>query len=407
MSDAPAKLTQQAIAAYRRDDLDEAELCCRNALAADADDFDAQAMLAVIAGRRGRHEEALAGFDRVLSIRPDDPPMLVNRGVTLNALGRFEEAVTVFDRVLAVRPDYVAAKSNREIARQAIGGKPAVRVANRPAPQFTLSNGQRITKRPLPFMLISTAHGAMITNRLDFQPPYSNEFFDTGVYEPFEVCSILDILEMRRRHYGDGLFAIDCGANIGVHTLEWSKLMTGWGRVLAIEAQERLYYALAGNIALNNCFNAQAINAAVGNTEGVISIPRIDFLRPARYGSVELKQRSGTEFIGQTYSYEPANLVQVRALRLDSLPLARLDLVKIDVEGMEVETLEGAANQLAQHKPILIVEIIKSDQTRLAAILQGLGYNIFRFGRLDLLAVHNADRALPEITQRDWATETI
>jgi FkbM family methyltransferase len=50
--------------------------------------------------------------------------------------------------------------------------------------------------------------------------------------------------------------AIDCGANIGTHTIEWAKKMTGWGAVIGIEAQERIFYALAGNIAINNCFNA-------------------------------------------------------------------------------------------------------------------------------------------------------
>ena len=30
------------------------------------------------------------------------------------------------------------------------------------------------------------------------------------------------------------------------------KLMTDWGSVLVIETQERIYYALAGNIAINN-----------------------------------------------------------------------------------------------------------------------------------------------------------
>jgi FkbM family methyltransferase len=267
----------------------------------------------------------------------------------------------------------------------------------------------RITKRRLPFVLVSTAHGALIMSRLDMQPGNlnSNQIFEDGIYEPFEVSGALDLLELRRNHYGDGVFAIDCGANIGVHTIEWSKLMTNWGWILSIEAQVRLYYALAGNVALNNCFNVQAINAAVGKIDGIINIPKIDYFQPARYGSLELQQRDGTEFIGQSISYEQANLVQVRALRLDSLKLDRLDLIKIDVEGMEIDTLEGATNLLMQHKPLLIIEIINSDQARLSALLNSLGYNIYRFGRLDILAAHQTDKTLPDIAQRDWAKETV
>jgi FkbM family methyltransferase len=76
------------------------------------------------------------------------------------------------------------------------------------------------------------------------------------------------LLTLRRQYYGDGVVAIDCGANIGVFTLEWARAMTGWGSVIAVEAQERIYYALAGNIAINNCFNARAVLAAVADKPG-------------------------------------------------------------------------------------------------------------------------------------------
>jgi FkbM family methyltransferase len=263
----------------------------------------------------------------------------------------------------------------------------------------------RATKRKLPFMLLSTEHGAMIMSRLDYQPGVTNQIFDSGMHEPFEVACILELLELRRKNYGDGVFAIDCGAHIGVHTVEWSRLMTDWGWVLAIEPQERLYYALAGNVALNNCFNAQAIRAAVGNTDGVINIPKLDFLQPARYGSLELKQRPGTESIGQKVSYDAANLVQTPAIRLDSLSLSRIDLIKIDVEGMELETLEGAQASLQKHKPILIVEIIKSNRAKLSGFLERLGYSIYQLGRLDILAVHKTDKGAAYIAGRNWAAE--
>lgn len=37
--------------------------------------------------------------------------------------------------------------------------------------------------------------------------------------------------------------------------------MAGWGAVIGIEAQQSIFYALAGNIAINNCFNAKAVLA--------------------------------------------------------------------------------------------------------------------------------------------------
>ena len=83
----------------------------------------------------------------------------------------------------------------------------------------------------------------------------------------------MQLLTQRRQHFGDGVVVVDCGANIGVHTVAWAKGMTGWGQVLAIEAQERIFYALAGNITINNCFNARAFNAAVGAADGVLRVP--------------------------------------------------------------------------------------------------------------------------------------
>jgi FkbM family methyltransferase len=78
---------------------------------------------------------------------------------------------------------------------------------------------------------------------------------------------------LRRQYFKDGVVVIDCGANIGAHTIEWGKRMTGWGSVLAIEAQERIYYALAGNIVINNCFNAVALHAAIAEKIGVMTPP--------------------------------------------------------------------------------------------------------------------------------------
>jgi hypothetical protein len=128
--------------------------------------------------------------------------------------------------------------------------------------------------RKLAFILASTEHGAMIVNRFDEYRPPDNSGFGVGfqllenaVYDPADVTLLLMLLDLRRRCYGDGLVAIDCGANIGVHSVEWARHMTGWGIVIAIEAQERIYYALAGNLALNNCFNARAIHAAVSSLD--------------------------------------------------------------------------------------------------------------------------------------------
>ena len=46
-------------------------------------------------------------------MRPDYAEALSNRGNTLKELKRFEEALASYDRALTVRPDYAEALSNR------------------------------------------------------------------------------------------------------------------------------------------------------------------------------------------------------------------------------------------------------------------------------------------------------
>lgn len=113
--------------------------------------------------------------------------------------------------------------------------------------------------RPIAFVLASTNHGNMIVNRNDFAIKQDGGVFGVGFqlltasqFDLNEIKLALLILDLRRRHFGDGVVAIDGGANVGVHTIEWSRHMYGWGEVHSFEAQEAVYYALAGNIALNN-----------------------------------------------------------------------------------------------------------------------------------------------------------
>jgi len=125
--------------------------------------------------------------------------------------------------------------------------------------------------RPIAFVLASSNHGSLIVNRNDYRMTGTNSGFGVGYqllntssFDPGEVAFVLGLLSCRRKHFGDGVVAIDGGANIGVHTVEWARHMHGWGRVTAFEAQEMIFYALAGNIALNNCLNARARLAALG-----------------------------------------------------------------------------------------------------------------------------------------------
>lgn len=252
------------------------------------------------------------------------------------------------------------------------------------------------------FCLVSSDHGPLIVNRFDYNHTFSGDYYgvgaqimETGHYDPRDVSTLKDLLLCRRDHFGPGVVALDCGANIGVHTVEWAKLMKEWGSVIAVEAQERVFYALAGNIAIQNCFNARAIWAAVSNTPGELSFPEPDYRSQASFGSFELKPRVGTEFIGQAIDYSKPTST-VKTIMIDGMGLERLDLLKIDVEGMEAEALQGAVDTIRRCKPILFVETIKSDKEAIGAALRNEGYVILPNG-MNIIAVHQTDRTLENI----------
>jgi FkbM family methyltransferase len=262
-----------------------------------------------------------------------------------------------------------------------------------------------ISMRKLAFVLAASDHGSMIVSRLDYcmVSPTSGfgvgyQVLERGAFDPSEVSMAVSVLNLRRQYFKDGVFAIDCGANIGIHTVEWAKCMTGWGSVLAIEAQERIYYALAGNIAINNCFNAAALNAAITDKPGVIMMPQPDYLTPASFGSLELRKSNKTEFIGQRVDYSEGKLRPVQGVTIDSLNVPRIDFIKMDVEGMEMEVLAGAAQSISKNKPALLIETIKVDATKLGEWLVVRDYKIFQVG-INALAIHASDPVLRHLKQ--------
>ncbi len=254
--------------------------------------------------------------------------------------------------------------------------------------------------RKVPFVLASTDHGAMIVNRLDYNTnalgTYGVGFqlLNNGSYEAPEIATIKSLLRERREKVGDGLVAIDCGANIGVVTVEMAREMQGWGSVLAFEAQERIFYALCGNIALANLFNATALEMAVGAEHGWIQIPKLDYTRSASFGSLELRRTRNTEYIGQSVSYSEKDSMTCEVMAIDDIigkpACPRLDFLKIDVEGMEMDVLKGAEKSISQFRPSMLIEIIKSDREQIHNFLTEHDYS-YSAQAMNWIAVPNVN----------------
>ncbi len=262
----------------------------------------------------------------------------------------------------------------------------------------------KTTFRPTAFVVVSTNHGSLLVNRHDYRLVSGGgygvgyQLLNTSSFDQNEVDVVLHLLYARREVHGDGVVAIDCGANIGVHTVEWAKFMYGWGSVIAVEAQERIFYALAGNITLNNCFNARAIWAAVGAENGMIDVPQPDYFVPSSFGSLEIRDGANCENIGQEIdrSQRGGRTQKTSLIKLDDLGLDRLDFLKIDIEGMEQEALCGARDVIEKFRPCMLIEKIKSDELVLRNFLAERDYKVFAAG-INLIAIHSADPVAQQI----------
>jgi hypothetical protein len=100
------------------------------------------------------------------------------------------------------------------------------------SPRFGYNRWMRNPRRKIALVLAAADHGTMIVNRLDYRMVDERRGFGVGfqilegaAFDPEEVDMALSLLGLRRQYFGDGVTALDCGANIGVHTIEWAKRM--------------------------------------------------------------------------------------------------------------------------------------------------------------------------------------
>src|SRR5579863_1947946 len=82
----------------------EAQLCCRQALAADPNYADALHLMGLISLEAHQHDHALEWFAK--AIRHDaKPKYLASLGTALQQQQRYPEALSVFDKAVQLKPD--------------------------------------------------------------------------------------------------------------------------------------------------------------------------------------------------------------------------------------------------------------------------------------------------------------
>ena len=202
-------------------------------------------------------------------------------------------------------------------------------------------------------------HGTMLYNPNDRFVGRSLDLygeFSEGEAALFGQC-------VKRRHV-----VLDIGANVGAHTLFFADAVGPGGRVLAFEPQRLVFQTLCANVALNGLTNVHCRNEAVGAEPGTVRVPVLDPEKEQNFGGLSLAgQREGKT------EGEPVPRVTV-----DGLDLGRCHFMKVDVEGMEVSAIEGAAETIRRHRPLLYVENDRREHSdALIRLIASLDYRLY------------------------------
>lgn len=141
---------------------------------------------------------------------------------------------------------------------------------------------------------------------------------------------------------------LDIGANIGLMTIPFSKMVGSNGKIYSFEPQSKIYYILCSNIVINNLNNVESRNLAVGDSNEFLYLSNIDYSKSNNFGGISLSNNGE---------------IKIPQIKLDDVPFEKLNLLKIDVEGMELKVLNGAQKTLNKHRPIMYIENDRPDKS--------------------------------------------
>jgi FkbM family methyltransferase len=193
---------------------------------------------------------------------------------------------------------------------------------------------------------------------LRFNVAGSHSGFILGNHEP-------EVQELLERVLRPGMTYYDVGANVGFFAMIAARLLGPSGHVVCFEPLPENARQIEYNARLNAFSNIAVRCEALGGSN------RTEIFNTSAeptWGMLSAVGKLPVQASGQIN-------VDVRAL--DSVcgngGLPRPDLIQFDVEGAEVEALEGAAATLGTVRPILVIELHRTNAAVIAA-LDKLGY---------------------------------
>lgn len=202
------------------------------------------------------------------------------------------------------------------------------------------------------------------------------KIFFFGYYEP-------DVIKIFKKYIKRGDFVVDVGANIGAHTLVFSKL-AGDGGVFAFEPHPQIADRLRKNLELNNISNVEVFETAVSDTAGRLSL----------YGINPNDSNKGKSSIYKEYVGSSAEIFDVEVNTLDNIAQnngwKNISFIKIDTEGNDLRVILGAEKIISAFKPLILFEYSK-EAWDMSGLTLGDAQKFFIEHDYDLIDIDNVD----------------
>ncbi len=179
------------------------------------------------------------------------------------------------------------------------------------------------------------------------------------------------------RNVKRGMTAIDVGANFGYYSLLLAELVGTRGELIAVEPNPHAADFLRRSVELNGLLGRTRIEtSALGATisgDASLYVPH--------------SEPKNAQIVSEMFQPRPQDgvVIKVPVTTLDGMSAAcsRVDFIKIDAEGAEEVILEGMAETIARHKPMLVVEFNPARYADASGFLERLAGIYGAMRRLD------------------------
>ncbi len=165
----------------------------------------------------------------------------------------------------------------------------------------------------------------------------------------------LDLLEYIKSRFNGGA-ALDIGANIGNHSIFFSKFI--FDKTFAFETNPTNFSLLSENKQINNIDDEKLLTYNVALSDDHYQYINNDFV--GNMGRSFITEGNGESI----------------TKKLDDFDLPKIDFIKMDVEGHELKVLKGAINLINRDYPNIVLECnnYTDDFEKLNPYMISIGY---------------------------------